>query len=160
MAIKIGDTMPPGVFKVVTSDGSRTMSTEEMFSGKKVVLFSVPGAFTPTCSTQHLPGYIQKAGELKAKGIHDIFCMAVNDLFVMDAWGEHSSVGNKVILLADGNGDYTKSLGLEVDMSRYRMGIRGQRFALVVDDGIVSQLHVEEAGELKVSTAEHILENL
>ena len=160
MTIKVGDTIPEGVFKVMKADGPGAISTKEIFSGKKVVLFSVPGAYTPTCSKEHLPGYIEKAGELKAKGVDTIACMAVNDVFVMGAWGEFSGAGDKVLLLADGNGEYAKALGLELDASGFGMGTRSQRFAMLVEDGIVSQLHVEAPGEFKVSSAQHILENL
>jgi glutaredoxin/glutathione-dependent peroxiredoxin len=152
--------MPEGVFKVMKADGPGAMSSEEIFPGKKVVLFSVPGAYTPTCSNEHLPGYINKANELKSKGVDTIACMAVNDVFVMGAWGEHSGAGDKVLLLADGNGEYANALGLELDASGFGMGTRSQRFAIVVDDGVVTQLHIEAAGEFKVSSAEHILENL
>jgi glutaredoxin/glutathione-dependent peroxiredoxin len=160
VTIKVGDKMPEGVFKVMKADGPGAMSSKEIFEGKKVVLFSVPGAFTPTCSKEHLPGYIEHAGDLTAKGIDTIACMAVNDVFVMGAWGEKSGAGDKVLLLADGNAEYANALGLELDASGFGMGTRGQRFALVVDDGVVSQLHVEAAGEFKVSAAEYILENL
>lgn len=160
MTISVGDKMPDGVFKMMKSDGPGAVSTGEIFSGKKVVLFSVPGAFTPTCSKEHLPGFIEKAGDIKSKGVDTIACMSVNDVFVMGAWGEQAGAGDNVQLLADGNGEYAKALGLELDASGFGMGTRGQRFALVVDDGVVSQLHVEEAGEFKVSSADYILENL
>ena len=160
MTISVGDKMPDGVFKVMKADGPGAVSSSEIFSGKKVVVFSVPGAFTPTCSKQHLPGFIEKAGEIKGKGVDTIACMAVNDVFVMGAWGEQAGAGDKVLLLADGNGEYAKALGLELDASGFGMGTRGQRFAIVVDDGVVSQLHVEEPGEFKVSSADYILENL
>jgi len=160
MTIKVGDKAPDGVFKVMKADGPGAFSAKELFSGKKVVLFSVPGAFTPTCSKQHLPGYIDKADDLKKKGIDAIACMAVNDVFVMGAWGEYSNAGDKVLLLSDGNGDYVKSLGLELDATGFGMGKRGQRFAMVVDKGVVTQLHVEAPGEFKVSSVDNILANL
>lgn len=160
MTIKVGDKMPDGVFKIMKSDGPGAYSAKELFTGRKVVLFSVPGAFTPTCSKQHLPGFIEKAGELKKKGIGAIACMAVNDVFVMGAWGEHSQAGDKVLLLADGNGDYTRALGLELDATGFGMGHRGKRFALVVNDGVVEQIHVEAPGEFKVSSADNILASL
>jgi peroxiredoxin len=160
VTIKVGDKVPEGVFKVMKSDGPGAYSSKELFAGKKVVLFSVPGAFTPTCSKQHLPGFIEKAGELKMKGIGAIACMAVNDVFVMAAWGESSGAGDKVLLLADGNGDYTRALGLELDATGFGMGKRGKRFAMVVDDGVVQQLFVENPGEFKVSSADHVLANL
>ncbi len=160
MAIKTGERMPPGTLKTMTQDGPRDVSTEDLFKGKKVVLFSVPGAFTPTCDAKHLPGFLQRAGELKAKGVDTIACMAVNDVFVMNAWGKSSGVGDKVLMLADGNGDYAKALGLTMDGSRFGMGMRGQRFALVVDNGTVRQVYVEAPGEFKVSAAEHVLAHL
>lgn len=160
MTIKVGDKVPEGVFKIMKSDGPGSISTKELFSGKKVVLFSVPGAFTPTCSKQHLPGFIEKADELKKKGVDTIACMAVNDVFVMDAWGSQSGAGDKVMLLADGNGDYVEALGLGMDATGFGMGKRGKRFAMVVDDGVVTQLHVEAPGEFKISSADKVLENL
>jgi peroxiredoxin len=153
--------MPEGTFAVMTADGPGGMATGELFGGKKVVLFSVPGAFTPTCSAKHLPGFIDKADELKAKGIDTIACMAVNDVFVMDAWGKSSGASDKITMLADGNCDYSKSLGLELDATGFGMGVRGGRFALVVDDGVVSQVYVEPVpSEADVSTAENVLANL
>jgi len=160
VSIKVGDKAPDGVFKVMKSDGPGAYSAKELFSGKKVVLFSVPGAFTPTCSKQHLPGFVEKADELKMKGVDAIACMAVNDVFVMGAWAEYCNADDKVLLLADGNGDYARALGLELDASGFGMGMRGQRFAMVVDDGVVTQLHVEAPGEFKVSSVENILANL
>ncbi len=160
MSINVGDRMPEGSFGVMTTDGPSSMSTEELFAGDKVVLFAVPGAFTPTCSLQHLPGYIENADAIFAKGIATIACMSVNDVFVMDAWGKDQGTGNKVLMLADGNGTYSQALGLALDASAYGMGGRSQRFAIVVDDGVVSQLHVEAPAEFKVSAAEAVLENL
>ncbi len=160
MTIKAGDRMPQGTLKRMTSEGPRDLSTDELFKGKKVVLFSVPGAFTPTCDAKHLPGFLQRAADLKAKGVDTIACMAVNDVFVMNAWGKSSGAGDKVLMLADGNGDYAKALGLTMDASRFGMGTRGQRFALVVEDGTVRHVFVEAPGEFKVSAAEHVLSNL
>ncbi len=160
MTIKVGDKMPEGVFKIMKADGPGAYSSKELFAGRKVVLVSVPGAYTPTCSKKHLPGFIENAGELKKKGIDAIACMAVNDVFVMSAWGESCQAGDKVLLLADGNGDYAHALGLELDATGFGMGKRGQRFAMVVDNGVVSQLHVEAPGEFKVSSAEHVLASL
>ncbi len=160
MTIKIGDKMPDGVFKIMKADGPGAYSAKELFTDKKVVLFSVPGAFTPTCSKQHLPGFIDHAGELKKKGIDTIACMAVNDVFVMGAWGESCHAGDKVLLLSDGNGEYARALGLELDATGFGMGMRGKRFALVVDNGVVTQLHIEAPGEFKVSSADHILASL
>ena len=160
MPIKAGDRMPQGTFKTMTAQGPKDVSTDELFKGKKVVLFSVPGAFTPTCDAKHLPGFLEHASELRSKGIDTIACMAVNDVFVMNAWGKSASAGDKVLMLADGNGEYAKALGLSMDASRFGMGTRGQRFAIVVDNGIVKQIHVEAPGEFKVSAAEHVLSNL
>src|SRR4249920_3708883 len=114
MTIKVGDKMPAGTFKRMTADGPKNITTDELFAGKKVVLFSVPGAFTPTCDAKHLPGFVERAADLKAKGVDTVACMAVNDVFVMNAWGKHSNVGDKIQMLADGNGDYAKALGLEM----------------------------------------------
>lgn len=160
MTIKVGDKMPAGTLSQATKDGPQKISAEDFFKGRKVVLFSVPGAFTPTCDAKHLPGFIEKAGEIKGKGIDTIACLAVNDAFVMKAWGKSQNADGKVEMLADGNAEYTKALGLEMDASGYGMGTRGQRFALVVDDGIVKQVNVEQPGEFKVSSAEHVLGQL
>jgi glutaredoxin/glutathione-dependent peroxiredoxin len=160
MPIKAGERLPQGTLKTMTPQGPKDISTDELFKGKKVVLFSVPGAFTPTCDAKHLPGFLHRAGELKAKGIDTIACMAVNDVFVMNAWGKASGVGDQVLMLADGNGEYAKALGLTMDASRFGMGTRGQRFAMVVDNGIARQIYVEGPGEFKVSAAEHVLANL
>jgi glutaredoxin/glutathione-dependent peroxiredoxin len=160
MTIKVGDRMPEGSFGVMTKEGPGSLSTADLFKGKKVVLFAVPGAFTPTCSMNHLPGYVRHAEEILAKGVDTIACMAVNDTFVMDAWGKDKNVGNQVRMLADGNGSYTKALGLELDASGFGMGKRSQRFAIVIQDGVVKQLHIEAPREFKVSAAEHVLKNL
>lgn len=160
MTIKAGDRIPEGKFGIMTKEGPGSMTTQELFKGKKVVLFSVPGAFTPTCSNSHLPGYIKHATEIKAKGVDTIACMAVNDAFVMDAWGKDRGVGDKVLMLADGNGEFTRALGLELDASGFGMGKRSQRFSMVVDNGIVKELNVEAPREFKVSTAECVLGQL
>jgi len=160
MSIKAGERMPAGTFKTMTKDGPKDLSTDELFKGKKVVLFSVPGAFTPTCDAKHLPGFVQLADQIKAKGIDTIACMAVNDVFVMNAWGKSSGVADKVLMLADGNGDYAKALGLEMDGRGFGMGLRGQRFALVVDNGVAKSVYVEAPREFKVSAAEHVLAGL
>jgi len=157
MTIKQGDKMPAGTFKTMTKDGPQNLTTDQLFAGKKVVLFSVPGAFTPTCDAKHLPGFLQHAAALKGKGVDTIACMAVNDVFVMNAWGKASNVGDSVLMLADGNAAYAKALGLELDASGFGMGIRGQRFAIVVDNGVASKVLVEGPGEFKVSSAEHVL---
>jgi peroxiredoxin len=160
MTIKVGDKLPAGMLTHMSKDGPQKISTEQLFAGKKVVLFSVPGAFTPTCDAKHLPGFVQHAAEIKAKGVDTVACMAVNDVFVMNAWGKHSNVGDKVLMLADGNGDYSKALGLEMDASGFGMGVRGKRFALLAKDGVVTGLFVEGPGEFKVSSAEHVLSQL
>jgi glutaredoxin/glutathione-dependent peroxiredoxin len=160
MAIKSGDRMPSGTLKTMTKDGIKDITTDELFKGKKVVLFSVPGAFTPTCDAKHLPGFVELAGQIKGKGVDTIACMAVNDVFVMNAWGKSSNVGDKVLMLADGNGDYAKALGLEMDGRGFGMGTRGQRFAVVVQDGIAKQVNVEAPKEFKVSAAEYVLGQL
>ncbi|MGC8520955.1 MAG: peroxiredoxin [Steroidobacteraceae bacterium] len=160
MAIKAGERMPAGVLKTMSADGPKDVSTDELFKGKKVVLFSVPGAFTPTCDAKHLPGFVQLADQLRAKGVDLIACMAVNDVFVMNAWGKASGVGEKVMMLADGNGDYAKALGLELDARGFGLGLRGQRFALVIEDGVVKHANVEAPGQFKVSAAEHVLGQL
>lgn len=160
MIIQTGDKAPDGRLQVMNADGPGSISAAELFHGKKVVLFSVPGAFTPTCSKEHLPGFIEHAGALRAKGVDTIACLAVNDAFVMDAWGRAAGAGSDVLMLADGNGAYTAALGLELDASDFGMGTRGQRFAMVVDDGVIADLYVEEAGAFKVSSAEYLLERL
>lgn len=157
MTIKAGDKMPDGVFGIMTESGPGAMSTGDLFAGKKVVLVSVPGAFTPTCSMNHLPGFVDHADDLLSKGVDTIACTAVNDVFVMDAWGKDRGVGDKVVMLADGNGEYAKALGLEMDGSGFGMGMRGQRFAIVVDDGVATHVAVEAPGEFEVSKAEAVL---
>ncbi len=160
MSIQAGKKMPSGVFGVMTDAGPGAVSTEDLFDGKKVVLFSVPGAFTPTCSMNHVPGFVDHADEILAKGVDTIACMAVNDIFVMDAWGKDRSVGDKISMLADGNGEYASALGLEMDATGFGMGMRGQRFAIIVDDGVATHVAVEEAGKFEVSSAEAVLANL
>jgi glutaredoxin/glutathione-dependent peroxiredoxin len=160
MSIKVGEKMPSGAFKTMTAEGPKEITTDQLFKGKKVVLFSVPGAFTPTCDGKHLPGYVKQASAMKAKGIDTIACMSVNDVFVMGAWGKASNVGDNVLMLADGNGDYAKALGLELDARGFGMGVRGQRFSLIVEDGVVKQLNVEPPGQFNVSSAECALGQL
>ena len=160
MPIKVGDKMPSGTLTLATADGPQKVSADDYFKGKKVVLFSLPGAFTPTCDAKHLPGYVQQAGAIKAKGVDTIACMAVNDVFVMDAWGKHSNVGDNVLMLADGNGEYAKALGLEMDGRGFGMGTRGQRFAIIVKDGVAKDVEIEAPKEFKVSAAEYILGKL
>lgn len=160
MTIKAGDKMPAGVFKTITADGPKEVSAESLFGGKTVVLFSVPGAFTPTCDARHLPGYVQHAAAFKAKGVDTIACMAVNDMFVMNAWGKAGNAGDQVMMLADGNGDYSRALGLELDARGFGMGMRGQRFALIVKDGVATHVNVEAPGKFEVSAAEYVLNQL
>lgn len=160
MTIKVGDKIPDATLMTMTDKGPAPLATADIFKGKKVVLFSVPGAFTPTCSAKHLPGFVNNAGALKAKGVDTIACMAVNDAFVMGAWGKDQKAGDKVLMLADGNGDFTRALGLELDATGFGMGKRGQRFALIVDNGVVSEVNVEAPGEFKISAAEHVLGQL
>jgi peroxiredoxin len=138
----------------MTDKGPAAVSTAELFAGKKVVLFGVPGAFTPTCSNKHLPGYVRDADAIRAKGVDLIACVAVNDAFVMDAWGQAQGAAGKVLMLADGNGELTKKLGLETDASKYGMGQRGRRFSMILEDGVVKELNVEAPGEFMVSSAE------
>jgi peroxiredoxin len=160
MTINVGDRIPAATLKQMTKDGPANVTTDQLFAGKKVVLFSVPGAFTPTCHARHLPGYVEKLDALKAKGVDTVACVAVNDVFVMDAWGKASGVGDRILMLADGNAEFTKALGLELDASGFGMGTRGKRFAMIVQDGVVKQLNVESAGEFRVSAADYVLGQL
>jgi glutaredoxin/glutathione-dependent peroxiredoxin len=155
MTIKVGDRIPNATLNYL-KDGVQAINTDEIFKGKKVVLFSVPGAFTPTCSAKHLPGYVQKLGDFKSKGV-DVACLAVNDAFVMNAWSKDQNVPDSLLMLADGNGTFSKALGLEMDGSPFGLGMRGKRFALYAEDGVVKQLHIEAPGEFKVSSAEAML---
>ncbi len=159
MAIQEGDTLPTATLHVMKDGRPAAVSTDELFGGKKVVLFAVPGAFTPTCSQAHLPGYVAAAEQFKAKGVDSIVCVAVNDAFVMDAWGKDRDAG-ELVMAGDGNSDFTKALGLEMDGSGFGLGIRSQRYAMVVDDGVVTKLAVEAAGAFEVSKAEAMLEAL
>lgn len=158
MTIKIGDAIPEVTLKHI-HDGVRVIDTPTLFSGKKVVLFAVPGAFTPTCSERHLPGFVEAFETFRKQGI-DVVCIAVNDPFVMQAWGESVGVPDGLQMISDGNGDFVKAMGLEMDASAYGMGLRAKRFALYAEDGVVKQLFVEAPGEYKVSSAEHVLANL
>ena len=157
MAIEIGDKLPEATLTAATSDGPQARTTDEIFAGKKVVLFAVPGAFTPLCSARHLPGYIQSAKEIKARGVDTIVCLAVNDAFVMGAWGEAQNAGEQVLMAADGSAEFTKALGLDFDASKFGMGVRAQRFAAIIDDGVVTTLNVEAPMKFEVSDAETIL---
>ena len=160
MTIKTGDRVPNVKFVQPTDEGNEAVESDAYFAGRRVAIFSLPGAFTPTCSAKHLPGFVEKADALKAKGIDEIACTAANDAFVMKAWGKDQGVAGKVTMLADGNAEFPKALGLTTDMSGFGMGTRGQRFTMVVNDGVVEQLHVEAPGEFKVSSAEYLLEHL
>ncbi len=160
MTIAIGDTVPAATLNTLTADGVRSISTAELFGGKKVVLFAVPGAFTPTCSDAHLPGFLVRAGEIKAKGVDTIACVSVNDAFVMDAWGRDRGAGEEILMLADGNGDFARALGLELDATGFGMGHRSRRYAAVVDDGVVRMLGVEDGPGVGVSSAEAVLKAL
>jgi peroxiredoxin len=153
MAIKKGDKMPSGKFKTMTATGVQEISTDDLFNGKKVVLFAVPGAFTPTCSNQHLPSYLKNYDKIKAQGVDTIACMAVNDAFVMDAWGKDRGVGDKIKMLADGNGEYTKALGLELDGSKFGLGSRSKRFSIIVENGVAKEVNVDE-GKYELTSAE------
>lgn len=157
MTIKVGETIPAAKLMQGTSEGPKEVSTDELFKGKTVVLFGVPGAFTPTCSAKHLPGFVQNYDALKAKGADVVACMAVNDAFVMGAWGKDQGVGEKVVMLADGSADFTKKLGLELDLTARGLGLRCQRFALVAKDGKVTHVAVEAPGAFEVSKAEAVL---
>ena len=157
MTIQVGEKLPDATFMTPTADGPQPRTTAEVFGGKTVALFAVPGAFTPTCSARHLPGFVDKAGELKAKGVDAIACVSVNDVFVMDAWAKSQNAGEAVTMLADGNGAFAKALGLELDASKFGMGSRSQRYSMVVKDGVVETLNVEQGGAFEVSSADYML---
>jgi peroxiredoxin len=160
MAIKVGDRVPNGSFTVMTGEGPKPMTTDELFKGKKVVLFAVPGAFTPTCHKNHLPGFVKNAAAIKAKGINTIAVTGVNDVFVMDAW-KKASGGDAIEFLADGSGNWAKALGLTVDLTERGLGVRSQRYAMVVDDGVVKTLNVEDApGKAEISGADNLLKSI
>ena len=158
--IKVGDKLPSVTLMQMKDGGPKPVTTDQLFSGKKVALFAVPGAFTPTCSAKHVPGFVQNYDALKAKGVDTIACISVNDAFVMGVWGEQQKVGDKIMMLADGNGDFTRAVGLEMDGTKFGMGKRSQRYSMIVDDGVITQLHVEQPGAFEVSSAEHMLANL
>ena len=160
MTIKVGDKIPSVTLMQMKDGGPKPVSTEELFKGKRVALFALPGAFTPTCSAKHLPGFIKQYDALKAKGIDVIACLSVNDAFVMGAWGIQQGAGDKVMMLADGNGDFTRAVGLELDGSKFGMGKRSQRYSLVAEDGVVKVLNVEAPGAFEVSSADHMLSQL
>ena len=160
MTIKVGDKVPAVNFRVLTAEGPKELTSDELFKGKKVAFFAVPGAFTPTCSQRHLPGYVDKAAALKAKGVDTIACISVNDAFVMGAWGKDQKTEGKVTMLADGSGDFTRAVDLELDATRNGLGKRSQRYSMLVDDGVVKALHVEAPGKFEVSDAETMLKDL
>jgi len=159
MTISVGDRLPNTTLVKATADGPDQVESETFFAGRRVALFAVPGAFTPTCSAKHLPGFVEKKAALKAKGIDEVACTSVNDAFVMDAWGKSAGAGD-ITLLADGNGDFAKAVGLTMDGSGFGMGTRSQRYSMIVNDGVVEQLNVEAPGEFKVSSAEHLLSEI
>lgn len=160
MTIQVGDKIPSATLTTMTADGPGPVATDDYFKGRKVVVFSVPGAFTPTCSAKHLPGFVENAETILGKGVDEIACLSVNDAFVMHAWGKDAGVDGKVTMLADGNADFAKALGLEMDASGFGMGLRSKRFSMIVEDGTVSELNVEEPGAFQVSSAEHALTQL
>ncbi len=160
MTIAVGDKVPSAKLKTMTAEGPKDISTDEIFAGKKVVLFAVPGAFTPTCSAKHLPGFVEKAAQIKAKGVDTIACLAVNDAFVMGAWGKAQNTDGKVLMLADGAAAFTKQLGLDLDLTGPGMGIRSKRYAMVVENGVVKALNVEAPGAFEVSSADAMLRAL
>jgi peroxiredoxin len=161
MTVNVGDRIPSVTLKQLTSEGVKEFTTDEIFRGKRVVLIAVPGAFTPACSQRHLPGYVDKAADIKAKGIDEIACVAVNDAFVMGAWGRDQKAEGKVRMLADGSGDFTRALGLELDLSKGGLGMRSKRYSMLVDDGVVKSLNVEQQpGQVDLSGAEAMLKAL
>jgi glutaredoxin/glutathione-dependent peroxiredoxin len=161
MTIKVGDKVPSATLRYLSPEGPKEITTDELFRGKKVALFAVPGAFTPACSQRHLPGYVEKAADLKAKGIDTIACVSVNDAFVMDAWGKNQNCGDKVMMLADGSGEFAKAVGMELDMKTRGLGVRSQRYSMLVDNGTVKSLNVEsQPGQVEASSAEAMLKGL
>ena len=160
MTIKVGSEMPSGILRGMDSNGVYTIKVDEYFKNKKIVLFSLPGAFTPTCSAKHLPGFVEYSSDIKNKGVDEIICIAVNDHFVMNAWEKDQNSKGKVTLLADGNGEYTEAMGLAMDRSNFGLGLRGKRFAMIAENNIITHLAVEEGGEFNVSSAESILKVL
>jgi len=160
MTIKVGDKLPEATFSVMKDGKPSPLTVAELTKGRKVALFAVPGAFTPTCSARHLPGYKEKAADFRAKGVDAVACVSVNDVFVMDAWGKQQGVGEDVLMLADGNGAFAKAVGLEMDGSGFGMGSRSKRYSMIVEDGVVKQLNVEAPGEFKVSAADFMLGQL
>jgi peroxiredoxin len=160
MTVKVGDKLPSATFMTPTAEGPKAITTDEVFKGKRVVLFAVPGAFTPTCSARHLPGFKDHAGDLKAKGVDTIACVSVNDVFVMKAWAKDQGISDEILMLADGNGEFSRTVELDFDGSKFGMGSRSQRYSMVVNDGVVEQLNVEQAGQFEVSSADYMLAHL
>ena len=160
MTIEVGERIPSATLLKATPEGPQPVETDDFFAGRKVALFSVPGAFTPTCSARHLPGFVDRAEELKGKGVDEIVCVSVNDAFVLQAWAQQAQAEGKVTMLADGNGDFADALGLSADFSKFGMGKRGQRWSAIVDDGVVRELNVEEPGAFSVSSAEFLMNQL
>jgi len=160
MTIKVGDKLPQAEFSTMTADGQQKLSTDNIFTGRKVVLFAVPGAFTPTCSMNHLPGFVQNIAAIKAKGVDTVACVAVNDVFVMDAWGKSSGANGSIMMLADGNGDFARALGLEFDLTQAGLGKRSKRYSMIVDNGVVKALNVEDKAGVNVSGADAVLGQL
>ena len=157
MTLRIGDRIPAATLAVMGEAGPQSITSTELLEGKRVVLFGLPGAFTPTCSARHLPGYLELADKIRAKGVDAIVCLAVNDVFVMDAWGKQQAVGDTILMVADGNADFTRAAGLDLDMTPRGFGLRSQRYAMVVDDGVVRALNVDKPGEFLVSDAQTVL---
>lgn len=160
MPIQVGDRLPDATLMTMTGNGPQPVTIESLFGGKTVALFAVPGAFTPTCSVQHLPGFKQHAQELAAKGVDLIACVAVNDVFVLGAWAKDQGVGDEITLLSDGNGEFTRAIGMEMDAAKYLMGTRSKRYSMLVRDRVVEKLNVEEPGDFRVSSADYMLEQL
>jgi peroxiredoxin len=160
MPIQIGDRIPDVTLRTIAAGRDREVSTDELFRGKRAVLFAVPGAFTPTCSDYHLPGFVEQAEAIKARGIDLIACVAVNDHFVMDAWGKAREVGDRILMLADGNGEFARAMGLEQDSSRFGLGTRSRRYSALIEDGVLKALNVDQPGRFEVSSAERMLESL
>ena len=160
MSINVGDRLPKATLIKATADGPQPVDSEDYFAGRKVAIFSVPGAFTPTCSARHLPGFVDKAEEIRGKGVDEVACVSVNDAFVMQAWGEQAGADGKVTMLADGNGEFAQAIGLTMDGSKFGLGTRGQRWSAIVNDGTVEQLNIEEPGAFNVSSAEYLMERL
>ncbi len=159
MTIHVGDRLPDATFQIMTANGPEAKTTADLFGGRKVALFAVPGAFTPTCSAKHLPGFVAKADAIRAKGVDAVACVSVNDVFVMDAWGKDQGADGKVEMVADGDGGFAKAIGLELNTDAFG-GLRSQRYSMLVDDGVVTSMNVEEGGAFEVSGADHMLTQL